>query len=49
MNNAEANKTRSSSDTAVQALSQELRHIKFDLERAQIREKQVFIIKFSIR
>jgi LEA14-like dessication related protein len=48
MNNAEVNKTRSSSDTAVQALSQELRHLKLDLERAQIKEKQVILLLFFL-
>lgn len=37
----EVNKTRSSSDTAVQALSQELRHLKQDLDKTLDREKQV--------
>lgn len=37
----EVNKTRSSSDTAVQALSQELRHLKQDLDKTLDREKQL--------
>ncbi len=37
----EVNKTRSSSDTAVQALSQELRHLKQDLDKTLDREKQI--------
>lgn len=39
--NGEVSKTRSSSDNAVTALSQELRQFKHDLERARQREKQV--------
>lgn len=42
--NKEVNKTRSTSDGAVHALSQELRSIKIDLEKCQSREKQVILI-----
>lgn len=37
----EVNKTRNSSDSAVHALSQELRHLKQDLDKTLDREKQV--------
>lgn len=45
----EVNKTRSSSDSAVQALSQELRHLKQDLEKTLDREKQVKKIIKSLK
>ncbi len=39
--NSEISKSRCSSDSAVQTLCQEIRHLKIDLERAQNREKQL--------
>jgi predicted nucleic acid-binding Zn-ribbon protein len=44
----EVNKTRTSSDSAVQALSQELRHLKQDLDKTLDREKQVNIVSKNI-
>ena len=41
--NHEVTKTRTSTDSAVTALSQELRQFKHDLERAKQRENQVNI------
>ncbi len=41
----EVNKTRDSSDGAVQALSSELRHLKMELEKTHSREKQVCILE----
>lgn len=43
--NCEANKTRSSSDTVVHSLSQELRALKQDLEKYKERERQVISFK----
>ena len=43
----EVKSTRSTSDTAVQSLSQELRHLKLDLEKSQSREKSVRYIFLS--
>lgn len=37
----EVSKSRNTSDSTVQCLSQELRHLKLDLEKAQARERQV--------
>ena len=47
--NKEVKTTRNSSDTAVQSLSQELRHLKIDLEKSQSREKSVFARTTFIR
>ena len=43
--NEEVNKTRTTSDSTVHALSQELRYLKQDLEKVESREKQVSFLK----
>lgn len=43
----EVRTTRSTSDTAVQSLSQELRSLKLDLEKSQSREKSVSLLVFG--
>lgn len=42
--NSDANKTRSSSDSVVHSLSQELRALKQELEKYKERERQVRVI-----